>query len=70
MAEILSLPLAAFRDPSVFELRTMRKRGRSFDVPFYELQPATVWGATARIIRHLLRLLDGDRDDSQREPLA
>ena len=70
VAEILSLPLADFRDPSVFEMRTMQKRGRSYDVPFYELQPATVWGATARIIRHLLQLLDGDRDDTQREPLA
>ena len=58
VAEVFTVPLAAFFRPE--GLRTMRFSGRAADrrVYFYLTQPHIVWGATAGMIRGFTELLD------------
>jgi len=57
VAEILCRPLAELADPTRLRMERRRFRGREVDVPFIGIPGHEVWGATARILLDLLRLL-------------
>ncbi len=53
---VLELPLGALRESRT---RTrMERRGITFETDAYILQEHLIWGATARIVEHLLERLD------------
>jgi 8-oxo-dGTP pyrophosphatase MutT (NUDIX family) len=55
IAEILEIPVAAFRVPGALEKRNFP--GRDEPVLFYHYGESVVWGATARITEELLEAL-------------
>lgn len=57
VAEVFSVPLAYFADPASGWSEMRQFRGASHEVWFYQRGPHTIWGATAMIIRLLLRNL-------------
>ncbi len=57
--EILSVPLAVFRQPANLWVEWRERGGRPYEVPHYAYRGHDIWGATARIIRHLVDLLEG-----------
>lgn len=61
IAEVLSVRLAAFRDPSKLrvEERT-RPTGERIEVYFYDSGPHVIWGATARIMKSFIDAAFGD----------
>jgi len=50
------LPLAAFLDPTKRRDERRLRDGRPYELTWYTVQGATVWGATARILRQLLEI--------------
>ncbi len=56
VAEAFTVPVAAITDPRVYrgELRTANGVARA--VPYFDVAPYLVWGATGRIVRRLLDL--------------
>lgn len=56
---IIEVPLAALRDPSIFRTEVWERDGASHPVLFFQVSPRDViWGATARILRQFLDLLE------------
>ncbi len=58
IAEILTVPLAAFLDPANLRVEHVVREGISLELVYYENLSHLVWGATARIIRGLVELLE------------
>jgi 8-oxo-dGTP pyrophosphatase MutT (NUDIX family) len=63
---VLELPLQAVRSSRT--TTQIERRGITFETPAYVLDGHVIWGATARIIEHLLTHLDGSGADS--DPLT
>lgn len=60
--EVLRVPLAAFRDPANLRMEDREREGRTYRVYLYSYAGQTVWGATARIMKHLVDLLSSERE--------
>lgn len=61
IAEVLSVPLAAFRDPSKLRVeKRTRPTGERIEVYFYDSGPHVIWGATARIMKSFIDAAFGD----------
>ncbi|HET6947036.1 MAG TPA: CoA pyrophosphatase [bacterium] len=63
IAEVLSVPLAAFRDPSKLRVeKRTRPTGERIEVYFYDSRPHVIWGATALILKSFIdAAFGGDR---------
>jgi 8-oxo-dGTP pyrophosphatase MutT (NUDIX family) len=57
VAQVLSVPLAALRDPRILREESFQVDGRPQPVYFYQHGPDVIWGATARILHGLLERL-------------
>ena len=56
---IIEVPLAVLRDPAIFRIEMWERDGAPHAVYFFEVSPPDViWGATARILRQFLDLLE------------
>ena len=58
VAEILEVPLAHLRDPANVTAEPRQYQGRTMMAYSYAWQEHVIWGATARILRQFLDLLD------------
>lgn len=56
IAALHELPLSAFMDPKNLRIELRAREGQMFELYWYTVQGATVWGATARILNQLIRL--------------
>jgi 8-oxo-dGTP pyrophosphatase MutT (NUDIX family) len=56
IAVIHELPLAAFLDPKNRRVEQRLRNGEPYELTWYTVSGATVWGATARILRQLLEI--------------
>ena len=57
VAELIEVPLSALFDRDVVQREPWQLRGVTVDVPFYQIGPHKVWGATAMILSELSMLL-------------
>lgn len=57
VADVFQVPLEFFADPENGRVEIRRFKGENHEVWFYESGSHTIWGATAMIIRSLLRIL-------------
>lgn len=56
---VLEVPLRVLRDPGIFRAETWERDGEPHEVLFYSVSAADViWGATARILKQFLDLLE------------
>lgn len=53
---IVEVPLAHLMDPTVHRTEPHFSRGVAYEVDFYTYERHVIWGATGRILRHLLSL--------------
>jgi 8-oxo-dGTP pyrophosphatase MutT (NUDIX family) len=64
VARILEVPLSVLRDPSIVKEQTQtRMTGRiavEVQVPYFEIDGETVWGATAMILSEFLTVLENE----------
>jgi 8-oxo-dGTP pyrophosphatase MutT (NUDIX family) len=57
---IIEVPLATLRDPTIFRTEMCERDGAVHPVHFFDVsRHDVIWGATARILRQFLDLLDG-----------
>ncbi len=61
VADVFSVPLAAFDDPTTVVAETWTMEGRAVPVTSYRHDGRTIWGATQRITASLLDLLTAIR---------
>jgi len=59
VATILRVPLAHLLTPATRRVEPWTLRGQTIDVPFYEVETQSVWGATAMMLAELLALFQG-----------
>ena len=57
--ELLRVPWRLFVEPEGHERSVLEHDGRTFEVDFYPFQGHQIWGATARITRRLVELVQG-----------
>lgn len=58
VAEVFTVPLGFFLNPSTARSEYREHKGRVYEVWYYEATPHVIWGVTAAIIRALLKRLD------------
>lgn len=58
VADVFQVPLTFFSDPTNGRTEQREFRGKRHDVWYYQSGNHTIWGATAMIIRSLLKRLD------------
>lgn len=58
IAGLLGVPLSIFFDPTARSEYTMVFRDQAVEVISYEWQGYNIWGATARILKHLTELIN------------
>src|SRR5262249_17373923 len=59
----LEVPLETLRDPSIFRPELWERGGDAHPVHFFDVSVEDViWGATARILRQFLDIVDGRED--------
>ncbi|MBX3015433.1 MAG: CoA pyrophosphatase [Caldilineaceae bacterium] len=56
VAALIEMPLLALLDPANHRREQWQLRGRAVDVPFFQIQDYTIWGATAMMLSELLAL--------------
>lgn len=57
---VIEVPLETLRDPAIFRTELWEVGGEGHDVHFYEVSVEDViWGATARILKQFLDIVDG-----------
>jgi len=60
---VIEVPLDVLRDPAIFRKEIWERGGESHDVYFFRVSiEDVVWGATARILRQFLDLIDEPPD--------
>lgn len=59
--EIIVVPLSVFLDPAKVRSEHVVHEGQARELLFYDTGTHVVWGATARIIHGMVRLLQADR---------
>jgi 8-oxo-dGTP pyrophosphatase MutT (NUDIX family) len=57
--KVIEVPLAAVRDRANLRVEHRERDGVAHEVLFWDYQSETIWGATARILKHYLDLLEG-----------
>ena len=57
--KVIEVPLAAVRDRANLRVEHRERDGVTHEVLFWDYQSETIWGATARILKHYLDLLEG-----------
>lgn len=57
--KVIEVPLAALRDHANLRVEYRERGGVRHEVLFWDYQGETIWGATARILKHYLDVLDG-----------
>jgi 8-oxo-dGTP pyrophosphatase MutT (NUDIX family) len=58
---VIEIPLDTLRDPSIFREETWDRNGEEHVVYFYQVSAGdVVWGATARILKQFLEIVDGE----------
>jgi 8-oxo-dGTP pyrophosphatase MutT (NUDIX family) len=57
--EMLLVPFDVFSHPTKHRRETFEYEGRTYETDFYHHQEHIIWGATARILRELVELMDG-----------
>jgi 8-oxo-dGTP pyrophosphatase MutT (NUDIX family) len=57
VARILELPLDALLAPAARSNRPMQRGALTLDVPVFEIDGVTIWGATAMVLAELLALI-------------
>ena len=60
IAEVLSVPLSVFRDPSGMRVERRERAGRRIDVYFYTYGAYEIWGVTARIMKSFIDTVFGE----------
>jgi 8-oxo-dGTP pyrophosphatase MutT (NUDIX family) len=56
IAALHELPLAGFCDPKNLRIEMREREGQQFELHWYTVNGAVVWGATARILHQLIEL--------------
>ena len=57
---VIEVPLETLRDPTIFRTELWERGGVEHDVHFYDVSVEdVVWGATARILKQFLDIVDG-----------
>ncbi len=59
VAELIEVPLSALFDRDVMKREAWSLRGLTVEVPFYQIGPYKVWGATAMILSEFSMVLAG-----------
>ena len=60
---VIEVPLELLRDPSIFRTEIWERSGEPHTVHFYQVSVEdVVWGATARILKQFLELVDGPEE--------
>ena len=59
VAELIEAPLTMLFDPNVVRREPWTLRGLQVEVPFYQIGPHKVWGATAMILSEFSMVLSG-----------
>lgn len=60
---VFEVPLGVLQDPAVFRAETWVRDGEAHEVYFYQVSASDViWGATARIVKQFLDLVEGAGD--------
>jgi 8-oxo-dGTP pyrophosphatase MutT (NUDIX family) len=62
IAEVLTVPLRVFRDPSHLRVERRERDGRRFDVYFYRYDTHEIWGVTARIMKDFVDNVFGESE--------
>ncbi len=57
VAELIEVPLTALFDPAMVKREPWSLRGMTVEVPFYQIGPHKVWGATAMILSEFSMIL-------------
>ena len=57
--KVIEVPLAALRDLSTLRVEYRERGGVRHEVLFWDYQGETIWGATARILKQYLDVLEG-----------
>jgi 8-oxo-dGTP pyrophosphatase MutT (NUDIX family) len=58
IAKVIEVPVAALLARGCFRVESWRRDGGRRDVYFYDYQDVTIWGATARILKKYLDLIE------------
>ena len=56
IAEIIILPIFKFMDPARMTMQMWKRGDKDYPVYYFKFDKYTVWGATARILKHFLDL--------------
>lgn len=56
--KVIEVPLAALLDPATLRVEHWERGGVRRPVLFYDYRGETIWGATARILKHYLEILE------------
>ena len=60
---VIEVPLDTLRDPAIFRTELWERGGEEHEVHFYDVSAEDViWGATARILKQFLDIVDGRED--------
>ncbi len=62
IAEVLTVPLRVFRDPSQLRLEQREREGMRIDVYFYRYEKHEIWGVTARIMKGFVDAVFGESE--------
>lgn len=62
VADLIEVPLRILLDPGCIRCEQWELLGSVVEVPFYQVGPHPVWGATAMILSEFLLLLEGHQD--------
>jgi 8-oxo-dGTP pyrophosphatase MutT (NUDIX family) len=63
IAALYELPLVDFVDPGNRRVEERMREGRPYELTWYTVRGATVWGATARILRQLIELASAPAEE-------
>jgi 8-oxo-dGTP pyrophosphatase MutT (NUDIX family) len=56
--ELIEIPIEALTDDAIIREEIRFKRGRPYHIYFYRFKNHIIWGATARIVKMFLKILD------------
>jgi len=59
VAELIEVPLAALFDPTIVRREMWMLRGVEVEVPFFQIGPHKVWGATAMVLSEFATAIGG-----------
>ena len=61
IAEVLTVPLSVFRDPSRMRVEQRERAGQRIDVYFYTYGAYEIWGVTAHIMKSFIDTVFGEQ---------